>query len=374
MKTNPPKYGTAKGRFAGLGPYFAMFPVPFAENVVTAFCPKGGKLLDPFCGRGTAPFMAQSNGRFALGVDSNPVAWVFAKAKTQPQKSKKKLLERIDEVWQFSNASDAKHCNEFQKWAWHPDVLQFVNSARRTLDWKNSATDWTLMGIILTSIHSKRGDGLSNQMTKSRALGPDYSVRWWKEKGMQPPKISPVSYLKGRVEWRYLHGTVSRDTPAEIILGEAEVALRNRKSGTCDLLFTSPPYLDVTSYLHDSWIRLWALGEGPARPDWRKDEKIHKLEPYRNMLEAVLAQSKRLLKQSGSVWIRTDARRATKETTREILGDLWGGRCLYSRADMPKRTQTYHYGDMTPKKGEVDFLITRSPQKAAAFGFGRQRV
>ena len=366
------KYGTAKGRWAGLGPYFAMFPVSFAEEVVLKFCPKGGKLLDPFCGRGTGPFIAQHEKRLSLGIDSNPVAWVFAKAKTQPEKSKNKLLTRIDEVWQSSSYYDAKPCNEFQKWAWNREALRFLNSARKTLGWEKSITDRTLMGFILSSVHSKLGDGMSNQMTKSRALGPDYCVRWWKSRRMQPPKIDPVSYLKERIEWRYRHGTVPRSTPAEIILGTAETKLRGRQGGTYDLLFTSPPYLDVTSYLHDSWIRLWALGIGPARPDWRKEANIHKPELYRGMLESVLLQSKRLLKPNGTVWIRTDARTFTKKTTREILGDLWGGRHLYSRADIPERTQTYHYGDTTPKKGEVDFLISRSHKKVADLGFHKQ--
>ena len=71
-------YSTAAGRWAGFGPYYAMFPVDFAKSVVEKMCPSGGAVLDPFCGRGTAPFVAQATGRFALGMDVNPAAWVFA--------------------------------------------------------------------------------------------------------------------------------------------------------------------------------------------------------------------------------------------------------------------------------------------------------
>ena len=80
------KYGTPAGRWAGLGPYYAMFPVDFAREVVDRFCPRGGKVLDPFCGRGTVPFIAQATNRKSIGIDSNPVAWVFSKAKTHPEK------------------------------------------------------------------------------------------------------------------------------------------------------------------------------------------------------------------------------------------------------------------------------------------------
>ena len=92
------KYSNAAGRWAGFGPYYAMFPVNFARLVVEQMTPKGGSVLDPFCGRGTAPFVAQATGRAALGIDINPVAWVFAKVKTSPEPSTEKLVNRLDRL------------------------------------------------------------------------------------------------------------------------------------------------------------------------------------------------------------------------------------------------------------------------------------
>jgi len=351
------KYSTAAGRWAGFGPYYAMFPVKFAMEVVESMSPKGGYVLDPFCGRGTAPFVAQATDRAAVGVDINPAAWVFAKSKTAPEKDTRKLKRRLFDVVRAVRAKDKMAENEFQKWAWSADVLGFLNAARRILNWRENVTDRTLMAFVLSHVHAKLGDGLSNQMPKARALGPDYSVRWWQSRNMQPPLVQPGDYLRRRIDWRYLHGVVDNHPSAEIILGAAEEEICDCGSNKFDLLFTSPPYLGVTKYRHDSWIRLWLLKEGPALPDWKADPASGK-EAYKKMLNSVFAAAARLLKSHGVVWVRTDARRTTQVTTENALHLHWPGRKLYVRSDSANyRTQTSHFGDYSKKPGEVDYLI-----------------
>ena len=76
------RFGTAEGRWARLGPYYAMFPVEFAREVIHNLSQCGETVLDPFCGRGTAPYVAMISGRGAVGCDVNPVAWLYAAVKT----------------------------------------------------------------------------------------------------------------------------------------------------------------------------------------------------------------------------------------------------------------------------------------------------
>src|SRR6516225_6142615 len=85
MKSLSPEshYGTAASRWAGVGPYYAMFPVSFATAVVKEHTRRGDGVLDPFAGRATSLFAAASEGRFGLGVEINPVGWVYGKAKLQ---------------------------------------------------------------------------------------------------------------------------------------------------------------------------------------------------------------------------------------------------------------------------------------------------
>ncbi|MCY4042870.1 MAG: DNA methyltransferase [Candidatus Dadabacteria bacterium] len=351
-------FSTAAGRWAGFGPYYAMFPVGFAKWVVENMCPLGGAVLDPFCGRGTAPFVAQATGREAVGVDINPVAWVFAKTKTDPEKDSQRLISRLLQVCRAVRVKDKHAENEFQKWAWSPSVLGFLNAARRILNWREDTTDRTLMGLVLAHVHAKIGDGLSNQMHKARALGPDYSVRWWKSRDMRPPELNPADYLRQRIEWRYKHGVVDGPSRADIVWGAAERNLCCYSKEKFDLLLTSPPYFGVTRYRHDSWIRLWLLNEGPPLPDWKNDPNMSGKDVYREMLDSVFAVVANLLKPRGVVWVRTDARKVTKEATQMALSAHWPMRNLYMRSDpQDYRTQTSHFGDNSPKPGEVDFLI-----------------
>ena len=59
-----------------------MHPVT-AARLVTSFSPRGGVVLDPFCGSGTVLVEAMIAGRCAIGTDLNPLAVSLARLKTQ---------------------------------------------------------------------------------------------------------------------------------------------------------------------------------------------------------------------------------------------------------------------------------------------------
>src|SRR6266446_10838007 len=82
-KTNG-KFSTAENRWAGIGPYYAMFPSAFCDAVVEKYCDKGETVLDPFAGRGTALYSAATAGRHALGIELNPVGWIYGRTKLSP--------------------------------------------------------------------------------------------------------------------------------------------------------------------------------------------------------------------------------------------------------------------------------------------------
>ena len=103
---NLTSFGTAEGRWSRLGPYYAMFPVEFAREVIEGLSRRGDTVLDPFCGRGTAPYVAAVAGRGSLGCDINPVAWVYAAVKTDPYPSLADVERRIGEIAAAVRARD----------------------------------------------------------------------------------------------------------------------------------------------------------------------------------------------------------------------------------------------------------------------------
>ena len=54
------------------GAHFATFPEKLVEPCILAGCPKGGIVLDPFCGSGTTVKVARQHGRIGLGLDLKP--------------------------------------------------------------------------------------------------------------------------------------------------------------------------------------------------------------------------------------------------------------------------------------------------------------
>jgi hypothetical protein len=360
--------GTRIGRWAGLGPYYAMFPVTFARKAIECFSKPGETVIDPFCGRGTSNYVAQVLGRNSFGCEINPVGWIYAKVKTSPARQISKLQKRVDEISAMRLDEDFLPENEFQEWAWCGEVLAFIKSARRNLDWKGSKTDRTLAAFLLVYLHAKVGGGLSNQMRQSKSLSPDYSVRWWKSRSMRPPQVNPSEYLKSRINWRYSRGFQSSVVKTKIYLGDARKGLGYYRQEPASLILTSPPYLGVTNYQYDNWIRLWALG-GPNFPDWGQAHRHNSRVRYTDLLNDVFSMVKNRSRDDACVIVRTDKRRFTLEKTAYAIYENWPNHNLFGKlSSSSKPTQTALFGDKAEKPGEVD-LIALPRNQSAPNGF-----
>lgn len=365
-------FATPEARWARLGPYYAMFPIRFAQDAVDRFTEPGDVVLDPFCGRGTAPYAAMVAGRDAVACEINPVAWVYAATKTAPASDPDAVKGRIGDIAEAAEPEDREPESQFQELAFCPNVLGFLNAARRKLQWRNDTTDRTVAALILQYLHSKVPQGLSNQMRHCRAMAPDYCIRWWNENGYEtPPEIDPVSFLNARVDWRYRKGIPERSHSRGVTVTLGDSATDLAKPATpARLVVTSPPYSGVTDYGVDSWLRLWAIGEGPALPKWDTRHKHVGLAKYRTMLEGVFAATAARAHPDATWLVRCDARGRTLDVVLPILTDIAGQREVdVSPAPFSRPTQTSLYGDRADKPGEMDLLVrpalTRSPRRSS---------
>ena len=204
------------------------FPLQFAEQAVLLYSKPRQTVIDPFCGRGTAPYIAMIYGRYAIGCDINPVAWLYAKTKTDPYPAQETVKNRILQIDEAIVNNDGNPTNEFQELAFCRPVLSFINAARRELNWRDCQIDRTVAALLIHHLHDKAGAGLSNQMRHSRSMSPGYCISWWKKNGYTtPPNIAPEEFLINRVNWRYAKGIPLRpemQTPP-ITLGPAATVL-----------------------------------------------------------------------------------------------------------------------------------------------------
>lgn len=369
-----PSIGTPIGRWAGFGPYYAMFPVSFAFQIVRDYCPEEGTVFDPFAGRGSSIYAAAAQGRGGLGIELNPVGWVYSRAKLCPA-SEGAVLRRLHELKAVVQAPNRFPCwgtpsplflPEFFHYCYSPQVLRFLLTAREILRWRTSRVDATLMAIILVYLHAKEGSGLSNQMRQSKAMSPAYAVRWWHEHGTQPPDVDPVEWLQERIRWRYAKGRPELE-PAGIWLGDSTHlaydvtrCISRGQTRRFNLLFTSPPYFAITNYQYDQWIRLWMLGGAP-RPvaaEERSRGRFASKAAYTELLKNIFTRTASLLREDATVYVRTDAREFTRVTTERILSQTFPNKHLEIKEQPYKKTtQTSLFGDSSSKPGEVDMIL-----------------
>ena len=358
MIEQPPwPYASAARRWYGMGRYYAMFPPRFASEAIGGLTRAGDRVLDPFCGRGNAPFTAVVMGRPSFGVDINPIAWLYTAVKLRPDPKPDRVVRRLKAIGRAARSGDRRSQGRFETMAWSPTVRAFLKAARRELHWRSSMTDRTLMAFIVLHMQDKRDHGLSNALWPTIACSPQYAVRWWTEHGLtRPPDVDPVTFLEKKIRRRYAYGTPSR-SDGKAVLGDAARVLQHRTSLAARLLITSPPYKGVTDYWNDHWIRLWALGQS-LRKDWKRTARYENRNGYCSLLKQVFMLSRRHLADGAVVLVRSDRRHRTAAICREVLQQTWPDRSLFIRESNARfEGVSMYHGRGGSKAQELDFLL-----------------
>jgi hypothetical protein len=148
-------------------------------------------------------------------------------------------------------------------------------------------------------------------------------VRWWAERDLTPPQRDTFAVLRDLVKFRY------KIDPAElegkVKLGDARKTsqLYPDLAGEVSLVVTSPPYLDVTDYAEDQWLRLWFLG-GAATPMARlhKDDRLTNKEMYWKFLRQVWAGVEPLLAPKAKIVVRIGGRLERDEIEKGLRDSL----------------------------------------------------
>ena len=261
-------------------PYFTMFPLEYPLRVLRAHRRGQPIVMDPFCGRGTTLFAARQLGLGARGIDSSPVAVAIARAK----------LCRVDtdaalQVAQAYIDADQKGevpTSEFFRYAFAPSVLRQICAIRGGLLRVRRDTDATVLlrAVMLGCLHGPTSKCLetqsyfSNQMPRTFAAKPDYSIRYWKDKGLIPPETDVMAVLRRKLS--RLRGSEPPEgvALADVRLGDAQFAssLPVAKRDF-SVVVTSPPYYGMRTYVEDQWLRNWFLG-GPDHVKYGVTEQL----------------------------------------------------------------------------------------------------
>ena len=288
--------------------------------------------LDPFSGRGTTLLEALLNDRQAIASDVNPVAAIVSGAKADLPKLDDVLARIETHREEYSAADDlsldcdAEALPEFFGHAFHRATLSQALFLRRRLAGARSRADRFIAALCLGHLHgesNKSKNFFSNQMAHTIAMKPAYAVRYWREREMEPPKRDVFDILARKARFRFEHGTPNiRGT---VRLGDARCASKMfaEHAGSVAAVITSPPYLDVTNFEEDQWLRLWFLG-GKPHPTYGEvsdDDRYQDAERYFDFLTEVWCGISPLLKRSATITCRIAAKGITPLELGESLWD-----------------------------------------------------
>ena len=296
-------------------PYFAMFPESFVREHVDKFSNKGEWVFDPFCGRGTTILESLVLGRKAAGSDINPVAYCISRAKAERPKLGA-VHERICELENRYHSVDQGHLEalreslpKFYRRAFYSSTLRQLLFLRTYLGWGDNRVDRFLAALVVGSLHGEMDRSqayFSNQMPRTICLKPAYSLRYWRKNNLFPKKREVFQMLRGKADLRLKDlppcgtGQVMKSDAREV--SDRFVSLE----GQVSLIVTSPPYLNVTSYEEDQWLRLWFLGGAP-QPTYGKvstDDRHVDSKKYWDFLKGAWIGFAPLLKRKARIVIR----------------------------------------------------------------------
>lgn len=248
-------------RLNSICPYFTMYPLSFPYSVLKSAKSKD-LIYDPFCGRGTTNYAARLHGLGSFGVDSNPVAFAIAQAKLLHINANELTKLCLDIL--LHNDPKTYPSGEFWQWAYHPDTLvdicrirDYLNSQKRL-----SKTEVALRALMLGLLHGPKmkttSSYLSNQMPRTFATKPDYSVKYWKKRNMNPEYVSVLGLVKTKAKYVF-NDQLPEKVRGKIIFGDSRCPSQTPYE-KFDWIITSPPYFGMSSYEQDQWLRNWFMG------------------------------------------------------------------------------------------------------------------
>jgi len=266
--------------FNAICPYFTMFPLEYPLGIIRKHIRDAKVILDPFCGRGTTIYAARRLRIPSYGLDSSPIAATIARAKLS-----RASLEEVLALCETLLAKKPRKVPSaaFFRRAYSKRTLVEICSLREGLLAEPSVSGAAaiLRAAALGCLHGPliKGDGVpsyfSNQMPRTFASKPEYSLRFWREKDLFPPAVSVVDVLRKKLSRISDLNSEPVGAARNVKCLDARKARSFRDIPNVSLTITSPPYYGMRTYVQDQWLRMWFLG-GDDEIDYEcKDQLAH---------------------------------------------------------------------------------------------------
>lgn len=310
--------------FNALCPYYTMFPLEFPMRLLKKHRDQMPKVLDPFCGRGTTIYAARKLGLRSYGLDTSPIAAAIASAKL----ASAEISDVIDlaEKLVSRTALDVPETPFFRR-AFSKRTLRAICSLREGLLAEKKASDASaiLRAAALGCMHGPLPDNgspsyFSNQMPRTFASKPAYSVKFWKERELFPPDASVVDVIRKKLERITDLGSKSFSRISNIKCEDARKAGAFPRVSGPIVVVTSPPYYGMRTYVQDQWLRMWFLG-GDENIDYENHNQLthHGHDRFIGDLAKVWTNIRKCARDEAHLYVRFGSIASAKSDARSIL-------------------------------------------------------
>jgi hypothetical protein len=352
-----------------------MFPVEYPLRVLGKYKSGAPVVLDPFCGRGTTLYAARVLGLKSRGIDTSPIAVAIAQAKLCSADNEAALALARTVLKEVEPGSLPE--TPFFQHAFDPDALRQICTIRKGLLGRHGKSDAAVLlrAAVLGCLHGPKAKHLeqqgylSNQMPRTFASKPDYSVRYWRRHRLKPPKVDVLTVLARKLSRIEIPKTIRGASVAHVRLGDSRLSasLPGRKQDF-SVVVTSPPYFGMCTYVQDQWLRNWFIG-GSATIDYARSEQLSHAgktafaeslgEVWRNMARTRASKLDMYVRFGTISCAKADAKELMAQSL-ESSGVKW--RCVSTRAVSTVAAGRRQAAQMTADSDaplEYDFHIVR---------------
>jgi hypothetical protein len=302
-----------------------MFPLEFPMHLLGKHKADSPTVYDPFCGRGTTIYAARKLGLLSYGLDTSPIAAAIAQAKLASAD-----LEDVMALAQKLVTKPPKNIPEssFFRRAFSKKTLLQICSLREGLLREARVTNASaiLRAAALGCLHGPLpvGDGtpsyFSNQMPRTFASKPAYSVKYWRDRDLFPPNADVIDVLTKKLE---RITDLSAESPSRIQNVKCLDARKATSFGKIKgpiVAVTSPPYYGMRTYVQDQWLRMWFLG-GEEEIDYENHNQLRHggHESFITDLAKVWSNIARRAQDEAHLYVRFGSIPSAQSNAREIL-------------------------------------------------------
>lgn len=157
-------------------------------------------------------------------------------------------------------------------------------------------------------------------MPRTFASKPDYSVKYWRDRELFPPKASVSEVLTKKLK---RITDLNERSPSRI----QNVKCRDARKATSfgrikgpTVTVTSPPYYGMRTYVQDQWLRMWFLG-GDVEIDYENHNQLRHTghETFIKDLAKVWKNIGKRVQDESHLYVRFGSIPSAKSDAKEIL-------------------------------------------------------